>query len=152
MTCGFYQVVSARNTSFVANFCKRFDQESFVGLFILRCFYFFDPEKVCSHFIKDPLPQRFFDMFFTLILRQHVDVPMEQQQMELGVQLRLGDAYIIAMIKSFKEALSKSPVFEDVCVEVDADGNTDYSLNEFVLAVCGVAILRGKTSSGSFWD
>jgi len=46
----------------------------------------------------------------------------------------------------------KIPMFEDVGVEVDTDGNTDYSSNEFVRAVCGVAILSGKTSSGSFWN
>mmetsp|Transcript_3511 Transcript_3511/g.5097 ORF Transcript_3511/g.5097 Transcript_3511/m.5097 type:complete len:99 (-) Transcript_3511:246-542(-) len=63
MTCGFDQVMGARNTSFVAhdsllpslaveNFGKSFDRESFVDLFILRYFYFLDLEKVCRRFIK----------------------------------------------------------------------------------------------------
>eukprot|EP00961_Rhodomonas_salina_P273539 3696070-Rhodomonas_salina.1 len=50
----------------------------------------------------------------------------------------------MSMIKYFEKTPTTIPMFEDIRIDVDHEGNADYESPEFSRSVCGLSLLCGK--------
>eukprot|EP00961_Rhodomonas_salina_P105700 1422814-Rhodomonas_salina.1 len=52
--------------------------------------------------------------------------------------------YVMLMIKYFEKTPKTIPMFADIGIDVDQEGNADYATPDFPRTVCGLALLCGK--------